>query len=207
VRVKICGLTNREDAEAAIACGADALGFNFYPGSRRCISLAENESWIRELPPFVSRVAVLVNAPLDEARRIAASPAIHLLQLHGDEDTEYCRELAKAGVLFIKALRLSGREVFRDAEAFSTRNLLLDAHVLGEFGGTGAHSDLMLAAEFARTHRGMNVTLAGGLTPGNVGEAIAKVQPYAVDVAGGVEAGPRRKDTAKMQAFCDAARR
>ena len=94
VRVKICGITNREDAETAIALGADALGFNLFPGSKRHIVLDENAAWIAALPPFVAKVAVLVNAPFDEARRVALHPAIDLVQLHGDEDADYCRQLA-----------------------------------------------------------------------------------------------------------------
>lgn len=207
VRVKICGITNRDDALAAIAAGADALGFNFFPGSRRYIAPEENLGWIGGLPPFVTRVAVVVDAPLGEAHRLATHPAIDAVQLHGDEDLGYCAELARLGSPFIKALRLSGRAIFADAEAFSTRHVLLDAFVPGEFGGTGTVADLGLAAEFVREKRGLNVILAGGLTPENVASAVALVRPFAVDVAGGVELEPRRKDIAKIQAFCIAAAR
>jgi len=206
VRVKICGITNPEDALTAIAAGADALGFNLFPGSRRYIGFAENLGWIKDLPPFVTRVAVLVNAPLEEAQRLASHPAIDAVQLHGDEDAGYCAELARLGRPLIKALRLSGRAIFTNAEAFSTRYVLLDAFVPGEFGGTGAVADLGLAAEFVREKPGLEVILAGGLTPENVADAVAQVRPFAVDVAGGVEVEPGRKDTGKVQAFCAAAR-
>ena len=106
VRVKICGLTNREDAETAIALGADALGFNFFEGSKRHLVLDENFAWIAALPPFVTRVAVLVNAPLPEAARVLLHPAINMVQLHGDEDAGYCERLANLGRPFIKALRI-----------------------------------------------------------------------------------------------------
>ena len=89
VRVKICGITNREDALAAIALGADALGFNLFPASKRFIDIDREAAWMQALPPFVTRVAVLVNVPLDAARRIAARPEIDLVQLHGDEDAAY----------------------------------------------------------------------------------------------------------------------
>lgn len=206
VRIKICGVTNRDDAHAAIAAGADALGFNFFPGSKRCIALEEHAAWMRELPPFITRVAVLVNAPLEDARQLAAHPAIDILQLHGDEDAAYCAELARCGDRFIKALRLSGRAIFAEAESFSTHHVLLDAYVPGEFGGTGETANLGLAAEFVREKRLLEVILAGGLTPENVASAIEKVRPFAVDVAGGVEAAPGRKDAGKMQAFCAAVR-
>jgi phosphoribosylanthranilate isomerase len=206
VRVKICGITNRDDAIAAIACGADALGFNLFPGSKRHIVLDEHAEWLRTLPPFVMRVAVLVNAPLDEARRVAAHPAIDAVQLHGDEDAAYAAELARGGRLFIKALRVQGRETLALAATLGTPHVLLDAHVPGEFGGTGARADADLAGEIVRTQPALNVILAGGLHAGNVAEAIARVRPFAVDVASGVEASPRQKDVEKMRAFCAAVR-
>ena len=203
VRVKICGITNRDDALAAIACGADALGFNLFPGSKRHIVLDEHAGWLRELPPFITRVAVLVNAPLDEARRVASHPAIDLVQLHGDEDADYGRALGRP---FIKALRVSGRETLAAAAACGTPLVLLDAHIPGSFGGTGTLADLDLAAELVRTRPELHVILAGGLHAENVVEVIARVRPWAVDVASGVEAEPRRKDSAKMRAFCEAVR-
>ena len=206
VRVKICGITNRDDALAAIAGGADALGFNLFPGSKRHLVLDEHAAWLRALPPFVARVAVLVNAPLDEARRVAAHPAIDFVQLHGDEDAAYCAEFARSGRAFIKALRVRGRETLAQTAVFSTPHVLLDAHVPGEFGGTGALTDLDLAAEIVRTRPELHVILAGGLRPENVAHAVAQVRPFAVDVASGVEAEPRRKDAEKMRAFCAAVR-
>jgi phosphoribosylanthranilate isomerase len=204
VRVKICGITNRDDALAAIACGADALGFNLFPGSKRHVVLDEHVAWLRTLPPFVTRVAVLVNAPLDEARRVAAHPAIDVVQLHGDEDAAYAAELVRVGRPLIKALRVRGRETLAEAAACGTPHVLLDAHVPGEFGGTGALADLDLAAEIVRTQPVLHIILAGGLDAENVAGAIARVRPFAVDVASGVEAEPRRKDAEKMQAFCAA---
>src|SRR5688500_17967764 len=101
VRVKMCGVTNAEDARTAVALGADALGFNLFPGSPRCIDLDREAAWIAALPPFVARVAVLVNVPLPEARRVVEHPAIDLVQFHGDEDEAYCAEFARGGKPFM----------------------------------------------------------------------------------------------------------
>ncbi len=205
-RVKICGVTNLDDARTAIALGADALGFNFFPGSKRFLALAENAPWIRELPPFVTKVAVLVNVPLSEACRVAEHPAIDMVQFHGDEDMEYCAEFARSGRPFIKATRLTDVSVIPSLADFSTAHVLLDAHVPGAFGGTGTAIDLILASETVRRHPALSVILAGGLTPANVGKAVSVVRPFAVDVASGVEVAPGRKDMNLVRAFIDAAR-
>src|SRR5688500_12981782 len=200
VRLKVCGVTNREDAENAIRVGAHALGFNLFPGSKRYIEIAREELWIRKLPPFVTRVAVVVNSSLEDVRAIAASPAIDLVQLHGDEDEAFCRELADSGVSFIKALRLRDEGDFERAMGFSTCDLLIDAHVPGSYGGTGTPINFDLAAEFVRRHPDFRVILAGGLTPNNVTEAVRRVRPYAVDVASGVEdTDPRRKSQPRLR--------
>ena len=207
VRVKICGITERADAITAIALGADALGFNLFPGSKRHIDLDENAAWIGALPPFITRVAVLVNVPFDEARRIARHPAIDLVQLHGDEDPEYCARLVESGHPFIKALRIREKADIARAGEFHTPHVLIDAHVPGSFGGTGASIDLALAREMVQRHPDLHIILAGGLTPGNVADAVQIVRPFAVDVASGVEREPRRKDAPLMAAFIAAARR
>jgi phosphoribosylanthranilate isomerase len=206
VRVKICGVTNRDDAEAAIALGADALGFNLFSRSKRCISLREEAEWIRALPPFVTKVAVLVNESLAEARAVAEHPAIDMVQFHGDEDAAYCAEFARLGRPFIKALRLCDAASITEAARFSTPHLLIDAHVAGAFGGTGNAVDLVLAADLARQQPTLTLILAGGLTPGNVGRAVRVVRPFAVDVASGVEVAPGRKGRELMRAFIRSAR-
>ncbi|HEX8295754.1 MAG TPA: phosphoribosylanthranilate isomerase [Chthoniobacteraceae bacterium] len=203
VRVKICGVTNAEDAEQAIAAGADALGFNLFPGSRRYLDLQSAASWITALPPFVARVAVLVNAPLEEARQIAAHPAFDLVQFHGDEDADYCAAFAETGHPFIKAVRLKDRSSFEQLHTFSTTRILLDACAGQAYGGTGTLIDLPLAAECARAYPELDLLLAGGLRVENVAEAVRQVQPFAVDVASGVEdaADSRRKDAAQIATF------
>lgn len=206
VRVKICGVTCREDAEAAIVSGADALGFNMFPGSKRFIPPEENLGWLRDLPPFISRVAVLVNAPLEQALSLARQPGVDALQLHGHEDEQYCAELGRAGVSFIKVLRLRPGTEIPDAHRFSTMHILIDVDVAGAFGGTGERIDFGAAAEFVKRHPGFYVIVAGGLTPVNVHEAVHSVRPFGVDVASGVEAEPRRKDPVLMRAFVAAAK-
>ncbi len=208
VRVKICGVTNAADAVAAIALGADSLGFNLFAGSKRCIDLDREGGWIAALPPFVTRVAVLVNASIEEAQRVGAHPAIQCVQFHGDEDEAYCASYARTGRPFIKALRLRDRSALTEAPRFSTPHVLLDAHAGAAFGGTGTPIDLGLAAALARTHPELQVILAGGLRAETVAAAIDAVQPYAVDVASGVERvdDPRRKDPERMRAFLAAVR-
>ena len=203
VRVKICGVTNREDALAAIALGADALGFNLFPGSKRFLDLDREAAWVQALPPFVARTAVLVNVPLDDARRLAVRPEIDVVQFHGDEDAAYCAEFARDGRPFVKALRLRDAASLEMAGGFSTANVLLDAHAGTAYGGTGTLIDLALAAECVRRHPALRIILAGGLKPENVGGAVQTVRPYAVDVASGVETAgdARRKSAERMARF------
>lgn len=201
VRIKICGVTNEEDARAATAFGADALGFNLWSGSKRFIDLDRAFSWIRGLPPLVTRVAVLVNASLDEAREIAAHPAIDVVQFHGDEDESYCAQFAACGRPFIKALRIRDSSSLDHLDRYSTPSILLDADAGAAYGGTGRQLDPLLAAEAVRRFPEVKVILAGGLKPENVAEAVQVVGPYAVDVASGVEKSPGLKDHGKLENF------
>jgi phosphoribosylanthranilate isomerase len=207
VAVKICGITNRDDALAAVDAGADLLGFNTWSGSKRFLDIGKNAEWIAAIPRPVVRVALLVNATPAETERVAAFPFVDALQFHGDEDAEFCRRAAKIGKPIIKALRARDRGEFAHARDFSTPHILLDAHVPGEFGGTGARVDLALACEFRRAHPALTLWLAGGLTPENVGDAVRAVWPAVADVSSGVEFEPGRKDAAKMRAFANAAKR
>jgi len=206
IAVKICGITNRDDALAAVDAGADLLGFNTWPGTKRFVDIARNAGWIAALPRPVIRVALLVNATPEETERIAAFEFVDALQFHGDEDAAFCRRAAEFGKPIIKALRAKDRGALAHAGAFSTRHILLDAHVPGEFGGTGARVDLALACEFKRTHPALSLWLAGGLTPENVADAVRTVRPAVVDVSSGVESGPGRKDVEKMRALVQAAK-
>jgi phosphoribosylanthranilate isomerase len=202
--VKICGITTQADAIAAVEAGADILGLNTWTGTKRFIDLEKNAGWIAELP--VIRVALLINASTELARKVAAMPYIDAIQLHGDEDAAECAEVAKLGKPIIKAMRANDPAVSASPSSFSTRHVLLDAHVPGAYGGTGARVDLDLARRFREENPGLTVWLAGGLKPENVAEATRVVQPRVVDVSSGVETEPARKDAAKMRAFVEAVR-
>lgn len=204
VAIKICGITREDDAVAAINAGADLLGFNTWAGTKRYLDIEKNEDWIARLS--VIRVALLVNAPLDFAARIAALPFIDALQIHGDEDAAECARIAAFGKPIIKALRAHDPAVAHGAAAFSATHVLLDAHVPGAYGGTGARVDLALARRFRVENPGLTMWLAGGLRPENVAEAVRIVRPAVVDVSSGVESEPARKDLAKMRAFTAAVR-
>lgn len=204
LRIKICGLTTPQDARAAIALGADALGFNFFPKSKRYVG--GEVSWIAELPGEVEKVAIAVDPTRDEAKALAATPGITSLQLHGTESPEFCRDLMEAGIRFEKALPVTGLNSFANCPDFSTRTVLLDSYVAGEFGGSGRIFPWEMARRFIEANRHLRVILAGGLTPENVAQAVATVRPFGVDVTTGVEAAPGRKDHDRMRAFITAAR-
>lgn len=205
IRVKICGITNAKDAETAIACGADALGFNTHTGSKRYIDLEREQEWIRRLPPFVCKVFVTVNLPVKEVERLFSLPFVDVVQFHGQENESYCEHFAKLGLPFIKALGLKTLEDVGDLQRFCTRQILLDAYSPEGFGGLGKLIDLELAAAFTARHRDVDLILSGGLKPSNVGEATRCVRPYAVDVASGVESAPGIKDPKLVADFIAAA--
>ena len=184
--------------------GADALGFNTWNGSKRYLDLTAASEWIERLPCFVTRVALCVNAPLQEALRVGALPFIDSLQLHGDESHAYCATVAASGRGLIRAVRLEHPNQCDSLSAWSTRNILIDAAVPGAYGGTGARLDLNLAAHAVASLPALTLTLAGGLDPENVAEAVRAVRPYAVDVASGVESAPGKKDSLKMRDFIQA---
>lgn len=206
VRVKICGITNREDALNAVASGVDALGFNTWPGTPRMIDLHGAAEWMRRLPPFISRVALLVNASLEEARAVAALPYIDAVQLHGSESPEYCQVLLESGKQVIKALRMKSESDVRGLQLYEGCRFLIDAHVPGQFGGTGVEADLKLVKLFCECYPGEPLILAGGLRPDNVGRIIRETRPYAVDTSSGVEAAPGKKSVELMRSFCAAVR-
>jgi phosphoribosylanthranilate isomerase len=203
-KIKFCGLTDPADADAAIAAGAWALGVILWPGSpRRC--RPEVAAEIAAAHRRHAQIAgVFVNATLDEVTRAADDIGLSLLQLHGDEGPAFCNELARrTGCRVIKAARVRSRADIQALSAFHTDLHLLDSYRKGVPGGTGE----TFAWELARSHpTRVPLILSGGLTPDNVGDAIAAVRPYAVDVASGVEdaARPPRKDHDKLQAFAAA---
>jgi phosphoribosylanthranilate isomerase len=200
VRVKICGLTRLEDALAAVRLGADALGFNFWPGSRRYLAPALARDIIRHLPPLVTSVGVFVDPSHDEAVAAAAISGVQVIQLHGGESPLLCRSFQ---LPVLKALPVGGPEALDAAEPYAgLAGLLLDAPSPGH-GGSGQPCHWPTARALAA--RGP-VILAGGLHPGNVAEAIAAVGPYGVDVASGVERSPGVKDHELLARFLRAAK-
>ena len=206
VRVKICGITTEQDALDALEAGADALGFNGFRGSKRFLDLSAASSWMAQLPPLATRVAVLVNPTLAEAQAVQALPGVDRLQFHGDEPPEFCTRFAGSG--YLKALAARDRATLLAACRFEGASaILLDAFVPGAYGGTGSLIDLELAAAFVRENPGLRVVLSGGLTPENVAAAVRTVRPHAVDVASGVESQhPGKKEKGRMRDFIAAVR-
>ena len=201
VKVKICGITNLADGMAAAEAGADALGFVFYDQSPRSISIEAAAGLICQLPQFVMKVGVFVNAPEDMVVRAIRECGLNLLQFHGEESPEYCLQF---GLMSMKAFRIRDAASLQALPSYHTDAWLLDAYTPDKPGGTGETFNLDLALE-ARGW-GRPIFLAGGLTPGNVAEAVRRAQPYGVDVSSGVEAAPGRKDYAKVIAFIRAAK-
>ena len=197
--VKVCGITNLDDARRAVDLGAWALGMIFWPQSRRRCSIEVAEEIGAELRRRVQPTGVFVNAGLDEVARTAERCDLALLQLHGDEGPAYCREAERrTGCRVMKAARVKDAAQVRALEPYHVDYHLLDAYVPGSPGGTGESFNW----ELARTHRGQpKVVLSGGLTPENAGEAVSVARPFAVDTASGTEAAPGRKDPAKLEAF------
>jgi phosphoribosylanthranilate isomerase len=201
VRIKICGITNIDDALAAIEPGANALGFVFHDASPRRLKRPEAAAIIHALPPFVAKVGVFVNPTEGEVRAAIAECRIDTLQFHGEEGPAFCRQF---GLSVIKAFRVRDAGLMQQAQAFTSEAWLLDSYVPGRHGGTGTVFNWELAADAARHHRW--VILAGGLNPENVSEAVRIVQPFALDVSSGVESAPGKKDAEKLRTFIAAAR-
>lgn len=202
VRVKICGITSAADALTAVAAGADALGFMFYPPSPRYLTVDAARAITRELPPFVARVGVFVDADEERIAETVKRVGLDTVQLHGSESPEFAARLTGARV--IKAMRMEGPAALERLAGFREFAWLLDSYVAGSFGGTGQTFNWDLACEAVR--RGGQVILAGGLTVDNVARAVAAVGPHAVDVSSGVEVSPGRKDPAKVRDFIAAAK-
>lgn len=206
VAVKICGITRADEARAIVDAGADALGINFWPKSKRFIALEEAGPWLRELAGTIPRVAVTVNADDDELHRLHGSGVIDWIQLHGDETPDRVRSLTQQGLPVFKALGVRDRSSLEAAAAYDSPTILLDAYAPNEYGGSGATMDWALGAAAVAQWPDRQIVLAGGLTPENVAEAIRQVRPAAVDVASGVEVSPGRKNLELVRDFIEAAR-
>jgi phosphoribosylanthranilate isomerase len=201
IAVKICGITRPEDALAAARAGAHAIGLVFYARSPRHVTPARAAEIIRVLPPFVTTVGLFVDAQPQEVRAVLAEAPVGLLQFHGDETPEFCRQF---GQPYIKAMRMrAGVDLLQYAREYhDAKALLLDHYVEGLHGGSG------VAFDWSLIPRGLPlpVILSGGLTPENVRDAVRRVRPSAVDVSSGVESAKGVKDAAKIAAFIRGAR-
>ncbi|WP_395699820.1 phosphoribosylanthranilate isomerase [Aquabacterium sp.] len=199
-RIKICGLTREADLDTAVECGADAIGFVLYERSPRAISIARAAELARRLPPFVTPVALFVNAAPEQVQALLEAVPNALLQFHGDEAPAEC---ARYGHPYLRAARMAAGLALLDfASSYtSAAGLLLDAHVEG-YGGGGKAFDWSLVPH----HVPLPVVLSGGLNPANVIDGILHVRPWAVDVSSGVESAKGIKDAVLMRRFCEAVR-
>ena len=202
-RIKVCGLTREDDVRAALDAGVDAIGLVFYPKSPRYVEADRAAALARQVPPFVSVVGLFVNADVQQVRDTLARVPIHVLQFHGDEDDAYCRQFDRP---YLKAARVTPQmDLLQYAAAFpSAQAILLDAFVDGYGGGGKVFDWTLIPPDMQKP-----IVLSGGLDAGNVGEAIARVRPAAVDVSSGVEvnsAAKGVKDAQKMRDFVAAVR-
>ena len=201
--VKICGITNLEDALAAVASGADALGFNFYQPSPRYIAPQNARAIVDRLPDAVLTVGVFVNEELESVRSIAAQAGLRALQQHGDESPEYCRQLA-ADNYVIKTFTVAGSFDPQLAQMYEVQAIMLDTRDNNLRGGTGRVFDWSVAQQLRPLLP--NLFLAGGLSPENVAEAVTTVRPYAVDACSSLELKPGIKSHERVSVFIDAVR-
>ena len=193
VKVKICGLTNYEDAMAAVDMGADLLGFNFYPKSPRYVTAEEATKIINKLPAFVDIAGVFVNASFEQIQEIINQCQLNWVQLHGDEDPQFCQQFDSLNIKTMKALRVKDRKDIEKADSFFTDAILLDTYHPEKYGGTGESFDWSIIGNIHR-----RTFLAGGINPDNAAKAI---QPgiYGIDVCSGIESEPGKKDKKLMK--------
>ena len=200
VRIKICGITNLDDALVAVEAGADALGFVLFRGSPRFISPERAAAIIHRLPPFVQTVGLFVNEELATVNEVADQCGLDLVQLHGEETPDYCAAVRRR---IIKAFRVKDASSLDEITNYRVAACLLDAWSPAAHGGTGTTFNWEIAARAAASH---TIILAGGLSPENVAVAVATVKPYAVDVSSGVESAPGKKDAGQVSRFIRATR-
>ncbi|MGD2093912.1 MAG: phosphoribosylanthranilate isomerase [Phycisphaerales bacterium] len=196
-KVKICGITNYEDAAAAIDIGADLLGFNFYQGSPRYVAPEKASEIINKLPGFIDTIGVFVNAPIEQIHETTSICQLDWVQLHGDEDPQFCQQFLSHNVKTMKAIRVKDQTDIEKADSFFTDAILLDAFDPNKYGGTGLSFDWNIIG-----HMGKRVFLAGGINPDNAAEAV-KLGVYGIDVCSGIEAEPGKKDLNKMKKLFD----
>jgi len=198
LKVKICGITNLEDAEAAVEMGADILGFNFYARSPRYIEPARAAEIIRKLPAFVDTAGIFVNVPIRDIHQMTSTGMLNWIQLHGDETPETCKQFSGWNVRTIKAVRVKDAQSVQQALEYPTYALLFDAYNSSLYGGTGHTFDWSLIGNVPR-----RVFVAGGITPENAAQAL-ELGVYGLDVCSGIESAPGKKDHEKMRRLFDA---
>ncbi|MCP4848001.1 MAG: phosphoribosylanthranilate isomerase [Verrucomicrobiaceae bacterium] len=203
VAVKICGITTVADALMACAAGADALGFNFWPGSKRFIKPSELTLWAGDIPDSTERVGVFVNADIEQVLSLLETGIINAAQFHGNESAEYYGRFS-SDFSCIKAFTVKNENCLQEIRKFAATTVLLDAYCPGEYGGSGTSFEWSLGRRFVKDNPDRRVVLAGGLRPDNVALAVREVLPEAVDVASGVEAAPGIKDGAMVKDFVQA---
>lgn len=199
-RVKICGITNREDALVAVENGADSIGLVFYHKSPRCVTTEQAKRIIEVLPAFVTTTALFVDPDAEEVEHVIAETKIDLLQFHGDEPEVFCNSFSRP---YIKALRMKHDTNLRElvSRYSSAKGVLLDTYVKGVPGGTGEAFNWNWVAKDKQDGLSLPIILAGGLHAENIGRAIETVEPWAVDVSGGVELMPGKKSEMKIKQF------
>ena len=197
VKVKICGITNYDDAAAAIDLGADLLGFNFYPKSPRFIAAEKAGHIISRLPGFVDVAGVFVNDSFEHIHETISECQLSWVQLHGDESPQFCRSFFSLNVKTMKALRVKDQSDIQKAEDYFTDAILLDAFDPEKYGGTGLTFDWNIVG-----HIGKRIFLAGGINPDNAAKAI-DLGVYGIDICSGIEAAPGKKDHKKMKKLFD----
>lgn len=203
--LKICGVRMREDAERLVELGVDAVGFNFWPKSKRYLA-PEDGRWMKWLGDDILRVGVFVNEASDLPFRLFGDGMIDVVQLHGDEAPRAVSRFTAAGIPVVKALGVKDEDDIEKAGEFAADALLLDAHAPVVFGGTGQTFDWGLAKAFMEKYPAMPVILAGGITPENADDAVKVVRPAVLDVASGAEISPGVKDFEKVKALLSACR-
>ena len=196
IRSKICGFTRPQDALAAAQLGVDAVGLVFYPQSKRFVSIEQAQEIVRVLPPFVSVVALFVNENTERIRQVLAQVPVDILQFHGDETPEFCRQFDRP---YIKAVRVQNTDdiIAAQQQYPDARAVLFDAHIEGEYGGTGHRFDWAMLPDQLSGHW----ILSGGLTPENIGEAVKITGAKIIDVSSGVESAPGIKSAEKIAAL------
>jgi phosphoribosylanthranilate isomerase len=192
-KVKICGITNYQDAVAAMDMGADLLGFNFYPKSPRFLTPEKAAAIINKLPGFIDTAGVFVDAPIEHIQETNNLCQLDWIQLHGDETPQFCRLFLSHNVKTMKAIRVKDQTDIKKAESFFTDAVLLDAFDPKKYGGTGLTFDWNIIG-----HIGKRVFLAGGINPDNAARAV-ELGVYGIDVCSGIEAEPGKKDHKKME--------